>query len=1096
MRARTLVLRSLRFYLKPNLGVLLGAALGTAVIVGALGAGDSVRGTMKDLVDSRLGSVEHALVGGDRLFRASLAGKLELDLDVPAAAVLRLRGTASAEGGRRRANRVNVLGVDARFMQLWPDAAPWEAPGEDRAVVNSALAARLGLEAGDEMVLRVGRAGGPPGDLPLTSERDAGAALRLTVAAVADERGFGRFSLRTDQRWPLNVFVSREQLGEISGAGSRANVLLVAGGGKGRSPAVDAALDNAWRPADAGLRIRELGSGGGLELVSERVFLGGAEAKAALGAAKGARGVFTYFVNELRSGGKATPYSFVAAPGGAPVPDGMADDEVVINSWLAEDLGAESGGRLEMSYYVPGPMRGLEERSAPFRVRAVVPIEGPAADRRLMPEFPGVTGVEDCSDWDLGKYIDTKKVREKDEAYWDRHRGTPKAFVTAAAARKMWASRFGELTAVRYPPGTDPDALSAELARRLPPASLGLAFVPVRDEGLRAAASGVDFGGLFLGLSFFIVAAALLLTGMLFAFGAENRAAQTGALLALGFSPRRARRVVLAEGALLALGGAVLGAPGGVLFTVGVLGALGGVWSGAMPGTSPILHVGPSSLLAGGAAGAACGFLAMWIALRSHLRLTPRELLAGRASGGAASAGGRRLPLTLSALCALGAAVLVALTPAGRGREAAAAFFAAGGLLLVAALALSTALLRGLAGSAGSRAPGALRMGLRGLARRRGRCLAAAGAVACGVFVLAAVAANRHDPAAEPGRRDSGTGGFAFYAETSRPMLHDLTLPEGRRAMGLDGDEWSGFEFVQMRVREGDDASCLNLNRVGQPRLLGVRGAQLAGRGAFTFAALTADVPEESPWSALETPADAEVVPGVADHTVIAWSLGLSEGDTIAYTDEGGRTFRVKLVAGLANSVLQGSVLISERAFAYRFPSEAGSRAALIDAPAGSEEKGAAALRERMRDLGLDLQSAGQRLREFSAVENTYLSIFLLLGGLGLLLGTAGSGVLVMRSALERRGEMAVLRAVGFSRRRLRRTVFAENAALLAWGLVCGGCSAAVAVLPAALSPGGEPPWARLAGLLAAVAAAGAAASWLAAHLAVRGDLLPALRDE
>jgi hypothetical protein len=387
-------------------------------------------------------------------------------------------------------------------------------------------------------------------------------------------------------------------------------------------------------------------------------------------------------------------------------------------------------------------------------------------------------------------------------------------------------------------------------------------------------------------------------------------------------------------------------------------------------------------------------------------------------------------------------------------------------------------------------------MGIRNCARRRGRCLVTAGIVASGVFVLAAVAANRHDPAAAPRRRDSGTGGFALWVETSLPVLHDLATPEGRRSLGLEGTRWRDVRFVQMRFREGDDASCLNLNRVGRPRLLGVRARELADRRAFTFAALASGVDPANPWGALDAPADAEVVPGVADATVIAWGLGKRLGETISYRDERGRTFRVKLVGALANSILQGNVLISEEALARRFPSTAGSRVMLVDLPAASARELGAGLGEALRDLGPDLQPAAARLREFNAVESTYLLIFLLLGGVGLLLGTAGSSVLVLRNALERRGEIAVMRAVGFSRRWLRRAIFAENAALLAWGLVSGTVAAAAAVLPAAASPGARLPWAWLGGLLAALAVGGAAASWLSAWLATRGELLPALREE
>ena len=67
-----------------------------------------------------------------------------------------------------------------------------------------------------------------------------------------------------------------------------------------------------------------------------------------------------------------------------------------------------------------------------------------------------------------------------------------------------------------------------------------------------------------------------------------------------------------------------------------------------------------------------------------------------------------------------------------------------------------------------------------------------------------------------------------------------------------------------------------------------------------------------------------------------------------------------------------------------------------------------------MQDVGLELTPAAQRLAQFNAVQNTYLGTFQVLGGLGLLLGSVGLGIVVLRNVLERRGELAVLLAVGF----------------------------------------------------------------------------------
>src|SRR5690606_32598631 len=84
--------------------------------------------------------------------------------------------------------------------------------------------------------------------------------------------------------------------------------------------------------------------------------------------------------------------------------------------------------------------------------------------------------------------------------------------------------------------------------------------------------------------------------------------------------------------------------------------------------------------------------------------------------------------------------------------------------------------------------------------------------------------------------RSSGTGGFTFIGESSIPVVHNLNAQAGRDFFNLSEDELAGVSFVPLRVLEGDDASCLNLNRAQQPRVLGVNPQLLAGRDAFTFA--------------------------------------------------------------------------------------------------------------------------------------------------------------------------------------------------------------------------------------------------------------------
>jgi predicted lysophospholipase L1 biosynthesis ABC-type transport system permease subunit len=238
-------------------------------------------------------------------------------------------------------------------------------------------------------------------------------------------------------------------------------------------------------------------------------------------------------------------------------------------------------------------------------------------------------------------------------------------------------------------------------------------------------------------------------------------------------------------------------------------------------------------------------------------------------------------------------------------------------------------------------------------------------------------------------------------------------------------------------------------------------------------------------------------VPAVADAATITWSLQKKVGDTLSYTDEQGRPFEVRLVAAIAPSMLQGGLFVSERALLAHFPSVSGYRMFLVDVdPPSDETRAAEALMRGFQREGLSLVPATERLGEFFAVNNTYVSIFQVLGGLGMVLGSVGLGLVVLRNVLERRGELALLRAVGFRRSELRRLVLWEHWGLLLAGLVIGAAAAGVAVLPALGTSGRGLPMVSLGLTLAGILASGLLWTHLAAAAALRGPLLDALRNE
>ncbi len=341
-------------------------------------------------------------------------------------------------------------------------------------------------------------------------------------------------------------------------------------------------------------------------------------------------------------------------------------------------------------------------------------------------------------------------------------------------------------------------------------------------------------------------------------------------------------------------------------------------------------------------------------------------------------------------------------------------------------------------------------------------------------------------------RKDSGTGGFALIGESASPIYEDLNSQKGRDAYALDDKLMAGVRVVQMRVRDGDDASCLNLNKAVQPRIVGVESDEMGLRF----------LPDDKRvWDRLKYPyakvaEHKETIPAIVDANTLQWALKKKVHESLELTDERGAVLKLAVVGSVQPSILQGIAVVNESYFIEKFPNSAGYRFFLIDCP----PERATAVREHLSaqlgDRGLELVPTAQRLAEFNAVENTYLSIFQVLGGLGMLLGSAGLGIVVARNVLERRREFGLLEAVGFTPAQLRSLVFAEHRWLIVAALGIGSVSAIIAVLPGIIQRGAGFPWGSLTALFAGMAVLSVFWVWLATRLSLRGSLLTALRNE
>ncbi len=1095
-----LIWRSLYYYRRTHVWVLLGAALSTAIIIGALLVGDSLQYSLQQQALERLGKTKFALIGADRFFRSELAGEISVATGAPAAGVLQLPAIVTNSDGTARANQTQVVGVDDTFWQMASGAMPPPHLAADEILINEPLARHLAVGPGDELVVRIPNPSLISRDIPLSTESDLSSAARLKVKQIVRETEMGRFSLQANHIAPYNVFLAREWLAEKSKLPGRCNLLLL-----GENPAAELTLEkvnneikNHWHLADAALELREIPRLSALELRSSRIFIDPAVAQAAKEIPEKAQPILTYFVNELQCGDRTAPYSMVTATDGDWLPADMAEDEIIINTWLADDLKAQTGDTLVMRYYVLGTMRKLEERTSRFRIRSVIPMAGPAADPALMPDFPGISDAESCCDWQSGLPINLDRIRPQDEKYWDDYRGTPKAFITLSAGQSLWKNRYGDLTAIRFPlTETSEAAIRDTLREHLNPAAVGLYFQPVRETARKAGGEALNFGQLFIGFSFFLIIAALLLVALLFRLAIEQRNPQAGLLLALGWPPKMVKHLFLLEGGVLIVLGGLLGIVGGMAYTQVMMYALSTIWQNAVSAATIRFHAEPVTILMGLISSCLVSFFAIWLVARRHGSRPARELLSGLSE--AAFLPGRNrfgVSFWIAVLSTIAIVILLLWSLVSPPKQAAGLFFGMGTILLIGSLSAGHILLQRVC-----RVSAGLRMtfwnlGLRNMSRKIGRSMAIMVLLACGCFLVVAIGANRHNPLQNANLRSSGTGGFSLYGRATLPVYRDLNTTETQKFYGLNPGDMTGVRAIPLRLREGDDASCLNLNRPQHPPLLGVSPAAMESVQPFTFAGLADAAYQSNPWRILEKNYGANVIPAIADADTIQWALGKAVGDTIDYTDEQGRHFQILLAGAIQKTMLQGSLIISENNFTARFPAAQGYQVFLIDTPPAAAAATAKSLTRALRDFGLELTPAAQRLALFLSVENSYLSIFLLLGGLGILLGSIGIGVIVMRNVLERRKELALLGALGFEKPALYRLILSEHAGLLVLGLAAGTFSALLALIPNLLSTTAELPLASLAGTLLLILFSGIVWIWLAAHLALRSDLLPALRSE
>jgi putative ABC transport system permease protein len=829
-------LRSLTHHWRGNLAVVLAAAVGTAVLCGALFVGDSLRGSLRDRAERQLNGITAAWTGS-RLIRTDTVTA------AGASPALLLQGSVTVEttDDVLTVPRVVVIGLSPDGFRKFGLPTLEEKSGIT-AVVSRRLADRVGLTVGGKFRVSVEQFSNVPRSSLLGKRTADATATGFTVnvgSILPEEHPANDFNLLPNPAAVLNVFVPLRPVQEavlvtaddrrairkpevLNERIDRVNALFSF---EASAEKIQQTLAQTLRLTDWGLTLRTKRDdrpgnkvvGHELPYVSvecDRLLLEPFVVDAIEKVAQTRNASHTrttaYLANDIAWGSKAIPYSIVAAvEAGVPAPLGpflppgvnaMSDDEIVLADWKESPIrGAEVSQRITLKFFAPDVETGERSVTAEFKLLGKVPLSGPTADPNLTPPFPGITDRLNIADWKPPFTFDKSRIKTNDEneEFWKNYRTTPKAYITRAAGEKLFSSRFGTVTSIRIAPPTGRTAedFAAELAPliagELKPSAGGIVVEPVRDRLFSASRGGTDFGGLFLGFSLFLIVAALVLVGLMFRLNMDRRATEVGGLLAMGFPPRTVLRVLLVEGGVLVLLGAAVGVVLALAYSRGLVGVLLALW----PDPAVRQYFRPHATLLSGVIGVVATVLltlvSIWFAVRKLVHIPPPALLRGVTSIAADDTTTRPVRRWLPIVVGLvGGLLIVVGTVFPNPDYRAGSFFTGGGLVFLAGLlAIRQRLLRGstaLPTSAGSGA--LLRLGPRTASRFVGRSLLTVFLLGSATFLLVAVESFRRSPETDFADKTGGSGGYRLIAESDVPLFSPFNEPAGRDdvLVGLD----------------------------------------------------------------------------------------------------------------------------------------------------------------------------------------------------------------------------------------------------------------------------------------------------------------------
>ncbi len=967
-----------------------------AVIVGSLVVGDSVRTTLVNRVAERLGDTETIIFSrnsfiNEEILQAPLLGNTSKGY-------LLTNGFLSQNG-----KLIPVFVWGTKDISI-----------KGTAKINQALAKELGTDNPTDIVLRLPASGLiPSGSLFVTENYTT--SLRLSFSGIMNAAEGGNLSMKNEQIIPFNIFVNHDELTETMETAGKINLILA------DKKITSDELNQIWDYKTSGLSVNP--KQGFTEILSDRVFLQEEVTETIRHNNPETNRLFSYLANSMELNGESIPYSFITAIDRFQ-DETLQKEEIILSDYTAKRLQAKPGDTIEVNYFTSDDLKTLVTEKIKVKVKKVVPLSTLLEDKTLSADFPGLSDVERCTDWDSDLPINMDLITDEDEKYWELYRSTPKAIVAYDAVAPDWSNAYGNATALRINnPNPDLSSLRAEM--------FGIQVIHPRESGLYAAKNGVDFASLFLALGFFIIVAAMLLMLVPISEMLWQRRHEISLLQSLGYTRKRIIQILWRESAPVVLLSSVVGVIVGLLYTMLIMWLLGNVWKGATHTDGFAVYPNIITLLIGLIIGIGLSLLFLRRAIIKALKI--------KSSNFKVQKGIRTGNLLFPILAGILSITIIGIN----------LFYLQSVILFVIAgiILIGTAALWGdyLIRRNGSPFAGNFttnKIIWNALFSSRKQAILSFFALTTGVFIVFSVGLNRKG-FADSSQIRTGTGGYTLWCETTVPVYHNMTTQAGKEKLSLI-DLPPDAQILQCLRYGADDASCLNLNKVTTPTVLGVDMSAMSA-SHFQIEQNIWSEEREKVFERMQTPTDT-VYPALIDATVLTWSLMMNLGDTLRYENDRGQSIAIQLAGTLSNSIFQGHILIDRRIFSDIWQETTGSEVFLLKVNETEKEEVKDLLSRALSEYGIRISTTNDRLRQFNTVTDTYLTIFLTLGGLGLLLGIMSFMIVVRKNLSMRRREIELYRTLGFNDRKIQQTLVRENLLVPLYAIATGVISSLVGV--------------------------------------------------